>query len=81
MTENESVTRSLRSTIEAAVLEIIYQGDERGFWEINWPVNKIIEGKVGEIIDEAEIILTKPVENSDIPVEVPTPDNLEEIRG
>jgi curli production assembly/transport component CsgG len=81
MTENESVTRSLRSTIEAAVLEIIYQGDERGFWEINWPVNKIIESKVGEIIDEAEIILTKPVENSDIPLEVPTPDNLEEIRG
>ena len=81
MTENESVTRSLRSTIEAAVLEIIYQGDERGFWEINWPVNKIIEGKVGDIIDEAEIILTKPVENSDIPLEVPTPDNLEEIRG
>ena len=81
MTENESVTRSLRSTIEAAVLEIIYQGDERGFWEINWPVNKIIEGKVGEIIDEAEIILTKPIEKSDLPIEVPTPDNIEEIRG
>ena len=81
MTENESVTRSLRSTIEAAVLEIIYQGDERGFWEINWPVNKIIEGKVGEIIDEAEIIFTKPIEKSDLPIEVPTPDNIEEIRG
>jgi len=81
MTENESVTRSLRSTIEAAVLEIIYQGDERGFWEINWPVNKIIEGKVGEIIDDAEIIYTKPVETSEIPIEVPTPDNIEEIRG
>ena len=81
MTENESVTRSLRSTIEAAVLEIIYQGDERGFWEINWPVNKIIESKVGEIIDDAEIIYTKPVETSEIPIEVPTPDNIEEIRG
>ena len=81
MTENESVTRSLRSTIEAAVLEIIYQGDERGFWEINWPVNKIIEGKVGEIIDDAEIIYTEPVDTSDIPIEVPTPDNIEEIRG
>lgn len=76
MTENESVTRSLRSTIEAAVLELIYQGDERGFWEINWPVNKMIEGKVGEIIDDAEIVYTEP---SDIPEEVPTPDNIEEI--
>ena len=78
MTENESVTRSLRSTIEAAVLELIYQGDERGFWEINWPVNNMIEGKVGEIIDDAEIIYTEPAE---IPEEVPTPDNIEEIRG
>ena len=34
MTENESVTRSLRSTIEAAVLELIYQGHDRGFWKI-----------------------------------------------
>ena len=34
ITENESVTRSLRSTIEAAVLELIYQGHDRGFWEI-----------------------------------------------
>ena len=82
MTENESVTRSLRSTIEAAVLELIYQGDERGFWEINWPVNKVIEGKVEDIMDEAEIIYSVPVEeNSDIPVEVPTPENIEEIRG
>ena len=81
MTENESVTRSLRSTIEAAVLELIYQGDERGFWKINWPMEQIIEGKVEEIMDEAEIIYTKPIENSDIPIEVPTPDNIEEIRG
>ena len=35
MTENESVTRSLRSCIEAAVLEIIYQGEENEFWKIN----------------------------------------------
>tara|TARA_B100001094_G_scaffold324890_1_gene378232 strand:+ start:2402 stop:3208 length:807 start_codon:yes stop_codon:yes gene_type:complete len=34
ITENESVTRSLRSTIEAAVLELIYQGHDRDFWEI-----------------------------------------------
>ena len=34
MTENESVTRSLRSVIEAAVLEIIYQGHDRSYWVI-----------------------------------------------
>ena len=91
MTENESVTRSLRSTIEAAVLELIYQGDERGFWEINWPVNKIIENEVEEIVHSAtfEIIDEVPIEesekgeddNSELPIEVPTPDNIEEIRG
>ena len=37
MTENESVTRSLRSCIEAAVLELIYQGEKQEFWKINWP--------------------------------------------
>ena len=37
MTENESVTRSLRSCIEAAVLELIYQGEKQSFWKINWP--------------------------------------------
>ena len=34
MTENESVTRSVRSAIEAAVYELILQGDNRGFWTI-----------------------------------------------
>ena len=34
ITENESVTRSLRSCIEAAVLELIYQGHDRDFWVI-----------------------------------------------
>ena len=33
-TENESVTRSVRSCIEQAVLELIYQGHDKGFWEI-----------------------------------------------
>ncbi len=61
------------------MLEIIYQGDERGFWEINWPVNQIIEGKVEEIMDEAEIIYSAPVD--DLPEEVPTPENIEDIRG
>jgi curli production assembly/transport component CsgG len=34
MTENESVTRSLRATIELAVLELIYQGHDKGYWVI-----------------------------------------------
>ena len=37
MTENEIVTRSVRSAIEAAVYELILQGDERDFWSIKWP--------------------------------------------
>jgi curli production assembly/transport component CsgG len=41
MTENESVTRSLRSCIEAAVLEVIYQGEKKEFWKINWPETEI----------------------------------------
>ena len=50
MTENESVTRSLRSCIEAAVLELIYQGEENEFWKINWPVVP-----AGEIIEPEKI--------------------------
>jgi len=34
ITENESVTRSLRSCIEAAVLELIYQGHDNDYWVI-----------------------------------------------
>jgi curli production assembly/transport component CsgG len=50
MTENESVTRSLRSCIEAAVLELIYQGEENEFWKINWPEKEIeIETPVANI--------------------------------
>ncbi|RPH07091.1 MAG: hypothetical protein CBD54_004225 [Alphaproteobacteria bacterium TMED194] len=32
---NESVTYAVRTAIEAAVLEMVYQGHERGFWTIN----------------------------------------------
>ena len=48
MTENESVTRSLRSCIEAAVLELIYQGEKEEFWKINRPIvpSENIEGIV-----------------------------------
>ena len=31
---NESVTYAVRAAIEAAVLELIYQGHDRGFWDI-----------------------------------------------
>ena len=31
---NESVTYAVRTAIEAGVLELIYQGHDRGFWEI-----------------------------------------------
>jgi hypothetical protein len=37
MTQNESVTFAVRSVIEAAVLELIKQGDERGYWKIVYP--------------------------------------------
>ena len=39
MTENESVTWAVRSAIEAAVYALIEQGDERGFWKINYPLS------------------------------------------
>jgi len=45
------VTRSLRSCIEAAVLEIIYQGEEKSFWKINRPV-EITEPETIEEIRE-----------------------------
>ena len=52
MTENESVTRSLRSCIEAAVLELIYQGEENEFWKINRPVEPVEEIIRPETIEE-----------------------------
>ena len=66
MTENESVTRSVRSTIEAAVYELILQGDQRGYWTIQWPVteNKIKE-EVAEVFEEVEIVVvTEDEENN-----------------
>ena len=35
MTENESVTFATRAAIEAAVLEMIYQGHDRKYWTID----------------------------------------------
>ena len=43
MTENESVTRSVRSSIEAAVVALIQQGDSRNYWKINYPESEILE--------------------------------------
>ena len=65
MTENESVTRSVRSAIEAAVYELILQGDERGFWTIKWPVTKErIADEVEEIVHSAEIVIVTEEENN-----------------
>ena len=33
---NESVTFATRAAIEAAVVALIKQGDERGYWKIQW---------------------------------------------
>ena len=38
ITQNESNTYSVRACIEAAVLALIEQGDERKYWKINYPV-------------------------------------------
>jgi len=37
---NEGVTKATRSAIELAVLELIYQGQDRGFWEIEEKQNE-----------------------------------------
>lgn len=37
---NESVTYAVRTAIEAAVLEMVYQGNRRGYWEIDWNKNE-----------------------------------------
>ena len=38
--ENEGVTKATRSAIELAVLEMIYQGHDRGFWKIEEKQNE-----------------------------------------
>jgi len=60
MTENESVTRSVRSAIEAAVYELILQGDERGFWTIQWPITEnVIKKEIEKIFEEKDIVLVE----------------------
>ena len=41
----------------------------------------MVEKRVEEIVDEAPIILVEPDSGDDLPEEVITPDNIEEIRG
>jgi curli production assembly/transport component CsgG len=60
MTENESVTRSVRSAIEAAVYELILQGDEKGFWTITWPITeKVIKKEIEKVLDGKDIVLVE----------------------
>ena len=60
MTENESVTRSVRSAIEASVYELILQGDEKGFWNINWPITeKVIKDQITKVFDEKDVVLVE----------------------
>lgn len=55
---NEGVTKATRSAIELAVLELIYQGDERGYWKINWPITESkIKEEVSDFLDENELVL------------------------
>ena len=78
MTENESVTRSVRSAIEAAVYELILQGDERGYWTIQWPVtdNKI-KNEVAEVFEEVEIVVVTEEENNNNNEENENEENIE----
>ena len=48
MGNNESVTYATRVAIEAAVLELIYQGHDRGFWQIEGYENLLEEKKENE---------------------------------
>lgn len=51
MTQNESVTWGVRSAIEAAVLTLIKQGDQRGYWKINWPAGAVPEDRLdGDVL-------------------------------
>jgi curli production assembly/transport component CsgG len=51
MTQNESVTWGVRSAIEAAVLTLIKQGDQRGYWKINWPAGAVPENRLdGDVL-------------------------------
>jgi len=58
MTQNESVTWAVRSAIEAAVLALINQGDQRGYWKINYansqdiPLIELYDDKDSEVSEK-----------------------------
>ena len=54
---NESVTYAVRAAIEAAVLELVFQGEERALWKINRPA---------DVQEEEEIILRKEIEEESV---------------
>ncbi len=63
---NEGVTKATRSAIELAVLELIYQGDERGYWKINWPITESkIKEEVSDFLDENELVLVTEENNNE----------------
>ena len=63
---NEGVTKATRSAIELAVLELIYQGDERGYWKINWPITESkIESEISDFLDENELVLVTEGETNE----------------
>ena len=63
---NEGVTKATRSAIELAVLELIYQGDERNYWKINWPITEnVIKGEISDFLDENEIVLVTEGETNE----------------
>ena len=63
---NEGVTKATRSAIELAVLELIYQGDERGYWKINWPITESkIKEEVSDFLDENQIVLVTEGETNE----------------
>jgi len=52
MTQNESTTWAVRSAIEAAVLALIEQGDERGFWKIEYDNEQPVDTTIDEIAEK-----------------------------
>ena len=63
---NEGVTKATRSAIELAVLELSYQGDERGYWKINWPITESkIKEEVSDFLDENELVLVTEGETNE----------------
>ena len=63
---NEPTNYAVREAIEAAVIELIYQGDERGYWKINWPITESkIKEEVSDFLDENQIVLVTEGETNE----------------